>query len=97
MREPQIRTIYNNYDLWDQYSEFAKETLSEYEEEPSEDSIWNVINDEDSTNWECEKERLEKFLMTEAYGFYVAQAEDGTELLRQEQFSQTLWICIERQ
>jgi len=61
MKEPLTRTIYDNYDLWDQYSEFAKETLSEYEEEPSEDSIWNVINDEDSTNWECEKERLEEF------------------------------------
>lgn len=61
MREPQTRTIYNNYDLWEQYQEFAKETLSEYEEEPSEDSIWNVINDEDSVNWECEKERLEEF------------------------------------
>lgn len=61
MREPQTRTIYDNYDLWDQYSEFAKETLAEYEEEPSEDSIWNVINDENSTNWEYEKERLEEF------------------------------------
>lgn len=97
MREPLTRTIYDNYDLWDQYSEFAKETLSEYEEEPSEDSIWNIINDEDSTNWECEKERLEEFLMMEAHGFYVVQAEDGMELLRQEQFSQTLWICTEKQ
>ena len=97
MREPQIRTIYNNYDLWDQYSEFAKETLSEYEEEPSEDSIWNVINDEDSTNWECEKERLEKFFDDGSIWILRGTSGRWNGLLRQEQFSQTLWICIERQ
>ena len=61
MREPLTRTIYNNYDLWDDYSEFAKETLSEYDEEPSKNAIWNVINDQDSINWEDEKERLKEF------------------------------------
>ena len=61
MREAQRRTIYNNYDLWGDYEEFARETLSEYDENPSDDAIWNVINDEDAFNWDCEKERLEDF------------------------------------
>ena len=61
MREAQRRTIYNNYDLWEDYEEFAREILEEYDEEPSENAIWNVINDQDSANWQDEEERLKEF------------------------------------
>lgn len=57
----QRRTIYDNYDLWDTYEAVARETLAEYDDNPSDDEIWNVIYDEDSINWDCVKEELEKF------------------------------------
>lgn len=62
MKEAQRRTIYNNYNLWDDYEEFARENLADNgNENPSNDEIWEEIYLQDSFNWDDEKERLENF------------------------------------
>lgn len=66
MRKAKIaktRTIYNNYNLWEDYEEFARETLEEYKEkeEITNDDIWNEIYEQDASNWEDEKARLVDF------------------------------------
>lgn len=70
MREPKTRTIYNDYDLWDNYKDFAIETLSEYDTMVTDDAIWNIINDGNMLNWKEVKEQLETFF------------DDGTWILR---------------
>lgn len=58
------RIIYDNYNLWEQYSEEAYEYLLESndcEDEVSEDKLWEEIYDYDSGIWEDEHERLIEF------------------------------------
>lgn len=62
MREPKKRTIYNNYNLWEDYEELARECLKENGiDNPTDQNIWDVIYDDDSSNWVLEKERLIEF------------------------------------
>lgn len=62
MKEAQERTIYNNYNLWEDCLEDAKETLiANGIENPTEEEIWEEIYFIDSINWEEEKERLVEF------------------------------------
>ena len=62
MRKPQRRTIYNNYNLWEDYEEDAREMLEERgNSNLSENDIWDEINFIDEVNWENEKENLEDF------------------------------------
>lgn len=61
-REPIIRTIYNNYDLWSNYNEAAKEICIENNIlNPTDDDIWEEIYFQDNINWDGEKERLIDF------------------------------------
>lgn len=44
MREYKVRTVFNNYNLWDDYKEDAVEILKENGiENPTEDQIWDEI------------------------------------------------------
>ena len=64
MREPVVRTIYDNYNLWnDSNVKEAKEVLLERDgnENPSDNDIWDELNDEDNINWKEEKYELLKF------------------------------------
>ena len=61
MRKPIKRTIYNNYDLWDQYHADAEAYLKEEKENPSEDEIWDEIYELDRQNWEEAKDQMVEF------------------------------------
>ena len=64
MKEAKRRTIYNNYDLWEDYFEDAKEYLVENgadEEDITDEEIWSEIYFQDELNWEAEKEMLNNF------------------------------------
>ncbi len=61
MREAQTRTIYNNYDLWEDYAECAKENCIKNGMEATENNIWDEIYLQDSLNWNDEKETLIDF------------------------------------
>ena len=61
MKEAQRRTIYNNYDLWEDYEEYVRENLLDREEEVTDDAIWEEIYEQDNLNWQDEKERLIDF------------------------------------
>ena len=68
MREPKKRTIYNNYNLWEDYEELARECLKENGiDNPTDQNIWDVIYDDDSSNWVLEKERLIEFFAGETW------------------------------
>lgn len=57
-----IRTIYNNYDLWEDYEKDVREILSENGNfKPSDKEIWEEIYFQDEINWEYEKENLDDF------------------------------------
>ena len=64
MKEAKTRTIYNNYDLYEDYAESAKESLIDNgteAEDITENNLWEEIYFLDSINWEDEKEQLENF------------------------------------
>lgn len=61
MKNPKCRTIYNNYDLWEDYAESAKEMCEENGIEPTENNIWEEIYFQDSLAWDDEKGRMEEF------------------------------------
>lgn len=62
MRVPEKRTIYDNYDLWNQYEADAREYLEgNGNTDPSESEIWDEVYTMDEENWADEKEQLEKF------------------------------------
>lgn len=62
MRDPKVRTIYSDYDLWNDYETEARESLEENGiTEPSDDAVWSVIYDMDLDEWELAKEILCKF------------------------------------
>lgn len=62
MREYKVRTVFNNYNLWDDYKEDAVEILKENGiENPTEDQIWDEIMFQSNSNWEDEKHELRKF------------------------------------
>lgn len=64
MKEAVVRTIYDNFDLWnDESVKAAKAVLLERDEieDPTRDEIWRELYEEDALNWECEKERLIEF------------------------------------
>ena len=65
MKKPKERLIYDNYDLWDMYSEDAKNWLIEEKEmkpeDISDDAIWNEIYDQDEMAWEITRNEMEDF------------------------------------
>lgn len=63
LREPVQRTIYDNYDLWDDENvTYAKEDLEdEGNDNPTEEDIWEKISDIDASNYDDEMERLGEF------------------------------------
>lgn len=73
---PKARTIYDNYDLWEQYpDEDIKETIlaSDWVEDESEitdEMIMNLRYDEDEVNWRCQKMELKKFFKGKTVGFF---------------------------
>lgn len=61
-RKAKERIIYDNYDVWDSYSEDAKETLKiNGNDNPTEDEIWDMVYEEANIQWDIAKEELEKF------------------------------------
>ena len=73
---PKARTIYDNYDLWEQYpDEDIKETIlaSDWVEDESEitdEMIMNLRYDEDEVNWRCTKMELTKYFKGKTVGFF---------------------------
>ena len=62
MREAKTRTIYSNYDLWDEWHEDAEEYLKdETGLIPSKSAIWEEIYNADEINWEYTRDDLERF------------------------------------
>lgn len=62
MRKGKVRTIYSNYDLWNSYASDARKSLVEegiYT--PSENAIWDRINEMDQNNWEDINSELARF------------------------------------
>lgn len=46
-RKAKERIVYDNYDVWDSYSEDAKETLKiNGNDNPTEDEIWDMVYEE---------------------------------------------------
>lgn len=72
-----VSVIYNNYDLWNDHAEDARQFLiDEYPEEcpdgePSDDAIWDVIYEDDQITWEDERERLRDFF--NGRGFWLVR------------------------
>ena len=61
-RKAKERIVYDNYDVWDSYSEDAKEILKiNGNSNPTEDEIWDMVHEEANIQWDIEKEELEKF------------------------------------
>ena len=77
MKVPKERIIYNNYDLWDKYSD---ECLTEMahecgwiddDEEPTDNQLIAWRYEEDSIDWDAEKEMLDNFFKNVNYiGFF---------------------------
>lgn len=77
MKVPKERIIYNNYDLWEKYSD---ECLTEMahecgwiddDEEPTNDQLIAWRYEEDSIDWDAEKEMLDNFFENVNYiGFF---------------------------
>lgn len=61
LKVPHIRTIYNNYDLWEYYEESAKESCIENGIELTDNNIWDEIYLMDSDCWDNEKLQLIEF------------------------------------
>lgn len=66
MRQPKKRIIYDNYDLWNDYADDAREYLIdegfvEKGDEPNENDIWSEIYEIDRITWDEEKPQLEEF------------------------------------
>ena len=73
---PELRTIYDNYDLDKNYpDDYLKETAIDCgwvdsEEEITEDDLWRWRYGEDELDWECEKKRLTDFFHGKTVGFF---------------------------
>lgn len=62
MREYKTRTIFNNYNLWDDYKEDTVEILKENGiENPTENQIWDEIMFQNDEYWEDAKQDLRKY------------------------------------
>ena len=63
------RIIYNNYNLWEDYSDDTRAFLAEEnpEEEITDNSIWEEIYFQDNLNWEDEHKRLKDFFTGHGY------------------------------
>lgn len=63
MRKAIERIIYDNYDIYTDLAECAIEDLKSYdpEYEPTEEEIWKQCDQISQSDWENEKERLDKF------------------------------------
>lgn len=58
-----ISTIYNNYNLDEQFDDI-RFCMIEDGENPTDDEVWDEIHFQDSINWEEECERLKEFFST---------------------------------
>ena len=65
MKRPKERLIYNNYDLWDSYSDEAERWLIEQKEmrpeDITEDAIWDEIYEQDEMEWEIANNEMTQF------------------------------------
>ena len=65
MKQAKKRTIYNNYDLWEDLSDDARDFLIDEkemnEDEITDEDIWNEIYAMDENYWDDEKYHFEKF------------------------------------
>lgn len=65
MKQAKQRLIYDNYDLWETYSQDAREYLEENHkpEEITDSMIWDEIYFQDRVNWEDELENLKQWFV----------------------------------
>ena len=77
MKIPKERIIYNNYNLWETYSdEYLTEMAHEFgwiddDEEPTDNQLITWRYEEDSIDWDAEKEMLDDFFKEVSYiGFF---------------------------
>ena len=63
MKKNRERVIYDNYDIWENFHEDAKEALMDEEpgKEPSDNEIWDLCYQYDDTYYEYEKDMLDNF------------------------------------
>lgn len=62
MKEAKKRTIYNNYNLWEDFSENAKDNLNANDIlQPTESQIWDEIYEQDEYNWNEIRQKLTAF------------------------------------
>ena len=62
MKEAKKRTIYNNYNLWEDFSEKAKDNLNANDIlQPTESQIWDEIYEQDEYNWNEIRQKLTAF------------------------------------
>jgi hypothetical protein len=61
MKKAAERIIYNNYDLWEDYAEDAREILTENGEEITDEKIWDQIDFQNEINWEDAQGALTDF------------------------------------
>ena len=76
MNTPKARTIYDNYDLWEQYPD---ETLKEMalecewvddEEEITDEMIWNWRYHESEVDWDNAKDEIDEYFKGKTVGFF---------------------------
>ncbi|MDE5639177.1 MAG: hypothetical protein K2I47_05215 [Odoribacter sp.] len=70
MNVDRIKTIYNNYDLWEDYAEAAKEVCEEDGMEVTEYNIWTEIYRLDEGCWEEVRRQLATFFQGRMWLLY---------------------------
>lgn len=68
MKKGKERIIYDNYDLWETYSESAIDALVDmWGDEYTDDDVWNMIYDFDADDYSDEIDRLREFFSDGTY------------------------------
>ena len=70
MKLAKERIIYNNMNLSEMYDDAKAWLIEEGNETPSENEIWDEIYFQNETNWEAEKDGLDKFFNGKTVGFF---------------------------
>lgn len=72
MKQPKERVIYDNYDLWSNYEEIARENIEidTVRSEPYDNAVWKEIYALDECEWDNTKAELERFF---AKGTWIIQ------------------------
>lgn len=79
-----IRTIYNNYNLWEDYKDGAIETLKANDITITDSAIWEEIYNQNEYDWIAIKDDLERFLMVKVHGFCKGLADVGMVIIKLE-------------